>query len=141
MSSTNVQFAVATHIVTVLGYHHGTPITSATLAESVRAEPTFVRRTLSKLSKAGLVSSTRGKNGASLLARRPEDISLLDVYRASEAGPTFAVHRYPVEKTCPISRNIKSSLGDVLNVAQGAFEKSLKSQTVADVIKNLRRSV
>src|SRR6266853_2969225 len=72
MSATSVQFTVAAHIMAALGFRHGEKIPSATLAESVNADPTFVRKSLSKLSKAGLVVTTRGKNGASRLTRLPE---------------------------------------------------------------------
>src|SRR3984957_17540736 len=103
MPATSVQFTVATHIMAALGFFRGNEIPSGTLAESVSADPTFVRKSLSKLSKAGLIVTTRGKNGASILARSPEQITLLDIYRASAAPPTFAIHDYPVEKKCPIS--------------------------------------
>src|SRR5271156_5399795 len=107
MSATSVQFTVAAHIMAALGFLNGQEIPSATLAESVNADPTFVRKSLSKLAKAGLIVTTRGKDGASRLTRPPKAITLLDIYRASAAPPTFAIHRYPVEKKCPISRNIK----------------------------------
>lgn len=134
MTITNTQFTVAVHIMTALAYHHGTSVTSGTLAQSVNADPSFVRRTIAKLSKAGLVDATRGKNGACVLARSPVQITLLDVYRASGAPFTFAIHTYPVEATCPISNNIKSGLGVVLNDAQSSFERSLEGRTLADVV-------
>jgi DNA-binding IscR family transcriptional regulator len=83
MSVKSVQFTVAAHIMAALAYHHGKEISSATLADSVNADPTFVRKSLSKLSKAGLVVTKRGKSGASVLARSPRRITLLDIYRAS----------------------------------------------------------
>jgi len=72
MSVKSVQFTVAAHIMAALGFRSGEEIPSATLAESVNADPTFVRKSLSKLSKAGLVVTTRGKNGASGLTRSPK---------------------------------------------------------------------
>src|ERR1700745_2871742 len=107
MSATSVQFTVAAHIMAALGFRHGEEIPSAVLAESVNADPTFVRKSLSKLSKAGLIATTRGKNGAGRLTRPPKRITLLDIYRASAAPPVFAIHSYTVEKKCPISCNIK----------------------------------
>jgi DNA-binding IscR family transcriptional regulator len=104
MSVKSVQFTVAAHIMAALGFYHGKELSSATLAASVNADPTFVRKSLSKLSKAGLVVTTRGKVGASVLARAPKRITLLDIYRASAAPPPFAIHSYPVEKRCPVSR-------------------------------------
>ena len=61
MSVKSVQFTVAVHIMAALGFRNGEEIPSATLAESVNADPTFVRKSLSKLSKAGLIVTTRGK--------------------------------------------------------------------------------
>src|SRR5258708_9414810 len=107
MSVKSVQFTVAAHIMAALGYFHGEEISSAILAESVNADPTFVRKSLSKLSKAGLVVTRRGRSGASVLARPPRPITLLDIYRASASPPALAAHSYPVEKGCPVSCNFK----------------------------------
>ena len=88
----------------ILGYYDN-PVKSLTLAKSVAAEPSFVRRSLSKLVKAGLVKATRGKTGASALSRPAIDISLLEIYRASAAPGVFAIHDYSVDEECPISCN------------------------------------
>ena len=137
MSLSNVQFSVAAHILAVLGCHNGREVTSAVLAQSVNAEPTFVRRALAKLSKAGLVKATRGRNGSCVLARAPSKITLLDIYLASEAPPTFIVHEYPVDLDCPVSCNIKRAMAGVFEKAQSGFEKSLARQTLADVMDSI----
>src|SRR5438445_938268 len=125
MSVKSVQFAVAAHIMAALGYFPGEEISSTILADSVNADPTFVRKSLSKLAKAGLVVTKRGKNGASVLARSPRQITLLDIYRASAAPPTFAIHSYPVETRCPVSCNLKECMSGVLSQAQDSFERAL----------------
>ena len=140
MPATNVQFTVAAHIMAALGFFHGKEISSATLAESVNADPTFVRKSLSKLSKAGLIVTTRGKNGASTLTRSPKQITLLDIYRASAAPPTFAIHSYPVEKRCPISSNIKERMSSVLKKSQAGFENTLDGITLDEVVREIRRA-
>jgi Rrf2 family protein len=139
MSVTSVQFTVAAHIMAALGFHHRKGLASATLADSVNANPSFVRKSLSKLSKAGLIVTTRGKGGASVLARAPKEITLLDIYRASEAPRAFAIHGYPVEKRCPISANIKGCMSTVLERAQDSFEKTLRRITLADLVGELRQ--
>ena len=140
MSATSVQFTVAAHIVAALGFFHGKDVSSTILAESVNADPTFVRKSLSKLSKAGLIVTTRGKNGASRLTRSPKQITLLDVYRASAAPSAFSIHNYPVEKRCPISRNMKGCMSSVLKKAQNGFENSLDRITLADVVGQIRQA-
>jgi Rrf2 family protein len=134
MSQTNVQFSVALHAMTSLGFLYGKPVRSCDLAGSINADPSFVRRVISKLAKAGLVSTTRGKTGACTLARPPSQITLLDIYNASEAPKAFVVHNYAVTEGCQVSRNIKGCLGSVLQRAQASFEHGLASQTLAEVI-------
>ena len=70
----NTQFSIAVHILAGLAYRceTGNPeLTSAYLAASVNTSPSFVRRILSKLSKAGLVKTTTGAvaHGAETLTR------------------------------------------------------------------------
>ncbi|WP_250537028.1 Rrf2 family transcriptional regulator [Caballeronia sp. AZ10_KS36] len=138
MSQTNVQFSVASHVMAALGAHDGEPVRSSELAGSVNAEPSFVRRVIAKLARAGLVTTTRGKSGACLLAKRPSQISMLDIYRASEAPAAFAIHAYPVTEGCNVSRNIKGCMESVLQQAQSAFEKELARQTLEDVVSMIR---
>src|SRR6266704_6355747 len=139
MSVKSVQFAVAAHIMAALGFRHGEETPSAMLAESVNADPTFVRKSLSKLSKAGLIVTTRGKSGASRLTRSPKQITLLDIYRASAAPPTFAIHSYPVEKRCPVSCHLKECMSALLSQAQNSFERSLAKITLAHLVGKIRR--
>ncbi|WP_263262176.1 Rrf2 family transcriptional regulator [Pseudomonas sp. RIT-PI-S] len=138
MSQTNVQFAVAAHIMAALGVNHGEALRSTVLAMSVNADASFVRRVISKLAKAGLVTTTRGKNGACALSRPPAEITLLDIYRASEAPESFSVHRYPVSESCLVSRNIKGCMESILCQAQHAFEQGLAEQSLASVVERVR---
>ncbi|MBB5327849.1 MULTISPECIES: RrF2 family transcriptional regulator [Acidobacteriaceae] len=138
MATTSFQFSVAAHIMTALADHNDEHVNSAFLAESVNTEPTFVRKSLSKLVKAGLVVATRGKHGFCVLARPAAAITLADIYRASEAPATFAVHNYPVEKTCRTSSNIKKIMLDILPEAQNSFEQVLARTTLADMVQRVR---
>jgi len=139
MSQTNMQFSVAAHMMAALAERDGEAVRSAELAGSVHADPSFIRRVLSKLAKAGLVITTRGKHGACSLARPPSQISLLDIYKASEAPAPFALHAYPVTKDCCVSRNIKSCMETVLQEAQDGFEQGLAKQSLADVVAAIRK--
>jgi Rrf2 family protein len=133
MSLKNVQFAVATHIMVMLGYRKGEEISSRLLADSVNADPTFVRKSLSKLAKAGLVVTRRGQAGASSLARPANRITLLDIYRASGSPAAFTTHSYPVESKCIVSRNFKICMSSVLSEVQNGFERSMSKITLAQL--------
>jgi len=138
MSATNVQFSVALHLMTGLGYSEGKETTSSMLAGSVNTNPSFIRKTLSKLVKEGLIKATRGKNGSYVLARPPEKITLLDIYRASDAPRAFAIHNYPVEEQCATSCYIKPCMEELLGEVQVSVERTLAEKTLADVVANLR---
>jgi Rrf2 family protein len=138
MSLKNVQFAVATHIMVVLSYRSGEEISSRLLSESVNANPTFVRKSLSKLAKAGLIVTRRGKTGASTLARTAARITLLDIYRASGSPPAFVSHSYPVESECIVSRNFKICMSGVLSEVQEGFERSLSAITLAKLTRRVQ---
>ena len=137
---TNTQFAIATHIMAALGHAAGKEVNSAEIAGSVNTSSSFVRRILAKLSKAGLVKTATGKGGSCWLARPARRISLLDIYRAVEAPKTFAIHQYPAEKQCPVSRGIKPALSRVLAETQQAIEGSLSRTSLAEVISDLTKA-
>lgn len=134
MSVNNVQFSVASHIMTVLAYCPKGQATSKELAISIGAHPTFVRKTIAKLGKAGLLTTTRGVNGACTLARPPEQISMLEIYHASEPSPVFSIHTYPVEERCDVSVSIKDRMDEVLQITQRTVEAKLKTMMLSDIL-------
>lgn len=134
----NTQFSIAVHLLAALGSCGEMTGTSARLAMSVNTSPSFVRRTLAKLSKAGLLETTTGKSGACRLGRLPDRISLLDIYLAVDAPKAFAIHDYAPQAPCPVSCNIKSALEHALLKPQQALEDSLKSISLADIISGLK---
>src|ERR1700693_6002902 len=103
MSRINNKFSVGVHIMTALADHHVEQVTSTHLTASVRAHESQVRSVLSKLVKAGLVMTSRGRHGFSSLSRPANRISLLEIYKAIAAPPVFSIHEYPKEKTCRTS--------------------------------------
>jgi len=136
----NTQFSIAVHILAGLGYEYRNNVTSSHLASSVNTSPSFVRRVLSKLSKAGLIDTAKGKAGACWLAKTPDKISLLAIYDAVEAPRAFAIHKYPAQKLCPVSCGIKSSLEKALKKTQKSMEASLAKISLADVIADVKKA-
>ena len=134
----NNQFSIAVHFMSALAFNSPDSVTSSRLAKSVNTSASFVRRILAKLSKAGLVRTTTGKNGACFLARDSKDISLLDIYAAVHAPRVFAIHRYPVNKTCRVSCNFKPMMEGLLGKVQKSTEESLKKVSLAKVISDLK---
>ena len=135
--ATNTQFSIAVHVMAGLGAYRDRTVTTTDLAESVNATASFVRRTVSKLAKAGLVETSLGKGGECRLARDPSKIFLVEIYRAVEAPKAFAIHTYPVQKSCKVSTNIKASLGKALDSVQRSTEASLAKINLAKIIADL----
>jgi Rrf2 family protein len=139
MSRINNQFSVGVHIMTALGDHHGEQVTSAHLTASVRAHDSQVRSVLSKLAKAGLVVTSRGRNGFSSLSRPANKISLLEIYKAVETPPVFSIHAYPKEKTCRTSCTHKQAMVELLEDTRRAFEAYLGQRMLSEMVAKARR--
>ena len=137
----NYQFSIAVHLLAGLACGGGRQgVRSATLAMSVNTSPSFLRRTLAKLSKAGLVETATGKAGSCWLARNPKDISLLDIYRAVDAPKAFAIHNYPEQKVCAVSCHIKDALEHALAKTQKAMEASLAGINLARIVADMNKT-
>ena len=125
---------VATHIllcIALLGHEHKT--TSTFLAGSVGVNPVIVRNVLGQLKAAGIVTVEPGVGGASL-ARAPEEITLLDVFRAVEERESlFRFHENPNPK-CSVGRNVHAVIGKSLAAVDGAMEAQLAATTLADLM-------
>ena len=127
------------HLLTDLGYHQGEEVPSGDLAKSVNANPSFVRRILAKLSKAGLVHATTGRNGACSLGQKAQQITLLDIYNAVEAPHAFSIHHYAEQKQCAVSCQIKTSMQKVLDKTQRSFETTLRHVRLKTVIDDIKQ--
>lgn len=136
----NTQFSIAVHILAALGHGVCGDVTSGQIATSVNTSPSFVRRILAKLSKAGLIHTATGKSGCCRLAKQPGDISLLDVYTAVHSPKAFSIHAYSAQKPCAVSCHIKNALENVLAKSQTALEASLGQMTLAEVLSDIDRS-
>jgi len=140
MPSANIQFSIAVHMMARLGFTAGEASTSTQIAHSVNASPSFVRRILAKLSKAGLVHATAGKNGCCQLARPATAISLQDIYKAVGPLKLFAIHDYPLEKICPVSCHIRPSMEKVSAKTQRLIESALSDISLQEIIADIKKN-
>ena len=137
------RFTIAIHMMTCMEtFKDDYKITSDFLAGSINVNPVVIRRILLQLRDAGLIEVKRGTGGATL-AKKPEEITFLDVYRAVECieeNTLFHFHENP-NPNCPVGRNIHNILDDKLLQVQGAMERELESITLADVLRNLEKFI
>ena len=128
------KLSVSIHILSVIALTEQQTVTSEYIASSINTNPVLVRRLMSRLKKARLIK-TSTKLGVTGLARKAEDISLLDVFLAVEDHRNlFAIHS-DTNLACPVGAKIEGTLKHLYDNIQTATEEKLSSITLADIIK------
>lgn len=132
------RFTIAIHIFACIDtFENEYKLTSDFLASSVNVNPVIIRKLLSQLKSAGLVTVQRGSGGASI-AKPLDEITFLDIYNAVECignGELFHFHENPNQK-CPVGRNIHNVLDSKLLKIQKAMENEMKKMTLKEIIKD-----
>ena len=134
----NTRFAVSVHILAYLAYRPGAAVPSAEIATSVDTNPVVIRRLLSALMQARLVTAQKGATGGFSLATTAENISLRDVYRAVEPQPSHGLSRFTPNLKCPVGAKIHSILEGVFVKAQAGMEAELARVSIAQIHQQLR---
>ncbi len=133
----NSRLTIAVHALTWLalaerwGY---ASLTSDQVAASVNTNPVILRRCLGDLGRAGLVNARRGRHAGWTLGRRPERITLLELFDAVESEPLFALHSSEPNLECPVGRGIRPVLDQVYRQATDVLRGELGRITIADVL-------
>ena len=127
----NSEYSIAVHILSLVNAFPE-PMSSEEMAGSVGVNPVVIRNVTGMLRRGGLLSTQRGVMGAKL-TRAPEQISLLDVYRAVNAPDSvLKVHPHP-NPSCPVGARIQGVLDDVFGQAQAALEARLSKVRLSDI--------
>ncbi len=129
---------MAVHVLAVLAYKEGDPVTSALLAASVNTNPVIIRRLLLSLQRARLVETRKGAGAGSRLSRAPSRINLGEIYRAVEDCEPFATPARKPNSACPVGHCIGETLARVFASAQAALEHDLERTTLASVLDTVK---
>mgnify|MGYP000064831284 CR=1 FL=1 len=135
----SARFTVALHVLTLLAARRREALTSEFIAGSVNTNPVVIRRVLGLLREAGLAASQPGAHGGWKLRRDPARITLLDVRRAVEEPPPFAMHARAPNPACPVGRNIQKALGRIYGEAEKAMELQLARTTIESLERRVRK--
>jgi Rrf2 family protein len=100
------------------------------IAASMDIPPDFLKRILSELVSQGLLTSAAGSNGGYLLARSPEDISLLDIVEPAER--LLSADRC-VLRGGPCDWSDVCAIHDTWYQAQKAFAETLDATNLAQL--------
>lgn len=99
------------------------------LARKMGVSEAHLAKVFQRLVKAGILYSSRGPKGGFVLAKKPEEVTLLEIYQALEGSLREEVCLLQKE-VCPFSRCI---FGDFLTVVNQEFRRYLAQRTLADV--------
>jgi Rrf2 family protein len=126
--------AVAVHVLAYMAWKRFEAVTSERIAASVNTNPVVVRRIVGALRNAGMVTVQPGVGGGASLAREPDEITLLDVYRAVEDGDElFSLPQSEPSRSCNVGGNIRDVLRPIFCTAHRAMESVLAQVSIADV--------
>jgi len=109
------------------------------IAVSVGTNASYIRKLTARLSKAGIIEGRRGVSGFRLV-RKPDDNSLLDIYKAvmeTDNLHLFDLHQNPKD-TCIVGHNIRPVLGCMFRDMEESVGKKLQGMTLADCIGNMQ---
>ena len=114
----------------------GEPASLRDIARRARIPYAYLAKRMPELVAAGLVRSVRGKRGGILLARQPEEITLLQISEAVEARQwlgrcLLGLVTCSDERACPVHNFWKD--------ARQQIESTLRYTTLADVIARDRK--
>jgi FeS assembly SUF system regulator len=114
----------------------GSALSSASdVARVTGLAPPTVQKLLKLLSKAGLVSSTRGAHGGYRLARPPADITAAEVIDALE-GPVSITECSADDKSCDFESTC--NVGGAWQRINVAIRRALDDVSLDDLLKNTR---
>jgi Rrf2 family protein len=105
--------------------------TTQAIAAKTLVPQDYLNKVLQPLTRAGLVTAQRGRNGGFMLTRSPEEVSVLDVI--SVVDPLQRIKRCPLglkshAKLCPLHRK----LDDAMRIVEDAFRSTTIAEILAD---------
>lgn len=110
----------------------GLPVSTTEVAETMFLPYRFLRKIVRKLSKAGLVASTRGKEGGIYLLRKPEDVSIHEILELFDPKSLLFNSCYQEGYDCPRigGCNVHSQMKSV----QEKINRQLRKVSFADLL-------
>ncbi|MGI5932951.1 MAG: Rrf2 family transcriptional regulator [Eubacterium sp.] len=134
----DTKFSSAIHALILISESE-TPMNSEQIAASVGTNASYIRKLTTRLRKAEIIEGRRGISGFRLV-RKPEDISLLDIYRSvteTDSLHLFDIHQNPND-ACIVGHNIRPVLNGMFRNMEECVEKELAGITLVDCISSMR---
>ena len=133
----DTKFAVAVHALVFISESTDSK-TSETISKTLNTNASYVRKILSGLTKAGLITSASKARDCSLL-KEPREILLGDIYDAVEPGVnklTMSLSQNP-DTDLFICRCEKPVMEKLFKDMEKAVNEILQSKTLQDIIDDI----
>lgn len=127
----------AIHILVYVQIAPTGQLDSVTIANSVEANPSVVRRLMAAMKKAGLLMSRAG-TAEPRLARPASQITLQAVFHAVEMNHDLLHVDPQTNIDCPVGANIQQALDEAYARVQQAAETELAKLTVQDIVDRVQ---
>lgn len=127
----------AVHLLAYIEIFPDDDLSSRAIARSIVTNPSMVRSLMMDLRKAGLLKTKQG-NAEPELAKKPEEISLYDIFAAVGMDHHLLHVDEDTEQKCPVGGNIQGPLAKAYaEVEETAFAKmrEISLREIVDQIK------
>ncbi|MCL6459424.1 MAG: Rrf2 family transcriptional regulator [Gorillibacterium sp.] len=108
---------------------------SAEIAEHIHCEPTALRKILSQLAEAGLVEVKQGRTGGYRLGKRPEEMTLSEVYRAVHDEDPQWDRMLETTGAGLFGSKVRDSFYKIMNDINSQVDGVLSTYTIADLVE------
>lgn len=121
--------SIAVHSLVLIARHEGL-LSVVRISESTGSSRHHVAKILQRLVKDGYLASTRGPSGGFLLKRKPENITLLEIYEAIEGK--IEITNCPMNNpVCPFDRCL---MGNIVSKLTAEFRDHLSNQRISEFV-------
>ncbi|KRM67518.1 transcription regulator [Apilactobacillus ozensis DSM 23829 = JCM 17196] len=131
----STKFSDSIHLLAFIEVYKDIKITSSVIAISINTSPVVVRRLIIKLRKANIIVNDENKQPS--INGEPKNISLFDVFMATEGYADLFKIDKDTNPLCIVGRNIQDILKKYYTEAQNAAYSKLNSLNMQDVIDNM----
>ena len=128
----NSRLSLALHTLSHMAGDPDRVQTSANIADHAGTHPVVVRRVLGRLRQAGLLTSEKGHAGGWRLARKPENITLADVYLALDES-LIAPDSDDHTSECSVEHALRRRVSSVMEEIEQSLVKRLSETTISEV--------
>ncbi|BCG59466.1 Rrf2 family transcriptional regulator [Paenibacillus sp. URB8-2] len=108
---------------------------SAEMAGQIRCEPTALRKILARMTEAGIIEVKLGRGGGYRLAKRPETITLSEVYRSVHEDEPLWDGMLETAENNLFGNKVRGSFAKIMTDIEIQVSRVLESYTVADMME------